>query len=104
MKPPNKEAASGRPHGAATMPTLTVIILTFDEEKHVQRAIASVAAIASDILVVDSFSKDRTTNWRAAPARGYFKIRSSINPSSFNGRWTTAQSSRNGLCGWMPTR
>lgn len=42
------------------MPTLTVVILTFNEERHIERAIASVRSIASDIFVVDSFSTDRT--------------------------------------------
>lgn len=45
---------------APAMPTLSVIILTFNEERHIERAIASVRSIASDILVVDSFSTDRT--------------------------------------------
>ena len=42
------------------MPSLSVIILTFNEERHIERAIASVRPIASDILVVDSFSTDHT--------------------------------------------
>ncbi len=41
--------------------SLTVIILTFQEEKHIARAIASVRDIATDILVVDSGSTDQTT-------------------------------------------
>ena len=52
------------------MPTLTVLILTFNEERHIERAIASVRDIATDILVVDSFSTDRTVELaRAAGAR-----------------------------------
>jgi glycosyltransferase involved in cell wall biosynthesis len=39
---------------------LAVVILTHNEERHIARAIASVAAIASEIFVVDSFSSDRT--------------------------------------------
>lgn len=42
------------------MPDLTVIILTFDEERHIGRAIDSVSGVASRVIVVDSFSKDRT--------------------------------------------
>jgi glycosyltransferase involved in cell wall biosynthesis len=49
--------ANGR---GGAMPTLTVIILTYNEERHIARAIASVRGIATDILVVDSFSQDRT--------------------------------------------
>jgi glycosyltransferase involved in cell wall biosynthesis len=40
--------------------SLAVVILTYNEERHIARAIASVAAIASEIFVVDSFSTDRT--------------------------------------------
>lgn len=41
-------------------PDLTVVILTFNEAHHIERAIASVRAIARSILVVDSFSSDDT--------------------------------------------
>ncbi|MEC7760326.1 MAG: glycosyltransferase family 2 protein [Pseudomonadota bacterium] len=40
--------------------TLTAVILTFNEARHIERAMASVAGIADHILVVDSFSTDRT--------------------------------------------
>jgi glycosyltransferase involved in cell wall biosynthesis len=40
--------------------SLAVIILTYNEERHISRALASVAGIASEIFVVDSFSDDRT--------------------------------------------
>ena len=39
---------------------LTVIILTFNEERHLARCIASVQAIASEIIVADCFSTDAT--------------------------------------------
>lgn len=39
---------------------LTVVILTRDEERHIGRAIASVAGIASRVFVADSGSTDRT--------------------------------------------
>lgn len=39
---------------------LTVIILTRDEERHIARAIESVAGIACEVIVVDSGSRDRT--------------------------------------------
>ncbi|PJI85110.1 glycosyltransferase involved in cell wall biosynthesis [Yoonia maricola] len=42
------------------MTQLTVIILTFDEAKHIARAIASVRDLADRILVVDSGSTDAT--------------------------------------------
>lgn len=39
---------------------LTVLILTFNESRHIERSIASIAAFAREILVVDSFSTDDT--------------------------------------------
>jgi len=42
------------------MTHLTVVILTRDEARHIKRAIASVAAIADRIVVVDSGSTDET--------------------------------------------
>ena len=40
--------------------SLAVVILTHNEERHIARALASVAAIATEVFVVDSFSTDRT--------------------------------------------
>jgi len=40
--------------------SLAVIILTLNEERHIARALTSVASIASELFVVDSFSTDRT--------------------------------------------
>ncbi len=39
---------------------LSVVIITYNEEKNIARCIESVAGIADEILVVDSFSKDKT--------------------------------------------
>lgn len=39
---------------------LTVLILTFNESRHLARAIGSVRSIAKEVLVVDSFSTDNT--------------------------------------------
>lgn len=39
---------------------LTVILLTFNEEIHIERAIRSIKSIASEIYVVDSGSTDKT--------------------------------------------
>ena len=49
--------ASGTP---GRRPTLTVIILTYNEALHIERAIACVKPLASRIVVVDSYSNDRT--------------------------------------------
>jgi glycosyltransferase involved in cell wall biosynthesis len=39
---------------------LSVVIITFNEEKNIARCLDSVVAIADDIVVVDSFSIDKT--------------------------------------------
>lgn len=40
--------------------SLTVLILTKNEERHIERALASVAGVADRVVVVDSGSTDRT--------------------------------------------
>ena len=42
------------------VPSLSVIILTFNEELHIARCVQSIRAIAQDIFIVDSFSTDKT--------------------------------------------
>jgi glycosyltransferase involved in cell wall biosynthesis len=42
------------------VPGVTAVILACDEEVHIARAIASVRPFAREVLVVDSFSRDRT--------------------------------------------
>jgi len=39
---------------------LSVTIITFNEEKNIERCLKSVQSIAEEIVVLDSFSKDRT--------------------------------------------
>jgi glycosyltransferase involved in cell wall biosynthesis len=39
---------------------LTVLILTFNEAMHIERAIASVRDFASDVVIIDSYSTDGT--------------------------------------------
>lgn len=39
---------------------VTVLILTYNEEQHLARAIASVQSFARQVVVIDSFSTDRT--------------------------------------------
>jgi len=41
-------------------PDVAVVILTYNEELHLERALRSVAPFAAEVLVVDSFSTDRT--------------------------------------------
>lgn len=40
--------------------TITAIILTYNEEKHIARCIRSLKDVCEEILVIDSFSKDQT--------------------------------------------
>jgi glycosyltransferase involved in cell wall biosynthesis len=42
------------------MPQLSVVIITFNEEKNIARCLESVKDIADEIVVLDSFSKDKT--------------------------------------------
>ena len=42
------------------MPDLSIVIITFNEEKNIARCLASIETIADDIVVVDSFSTDKT--------------------------------------------
>lgn len=41
-------------------PSLSVLVLTYNEEKHIARCIKSVKGICDDVFVIDSFSTDRT--------------------------------------------
>lgn len=41
---------------------ITIIILTFNEELHIRRAIESASRIANEVIVVDSYSTDQTIN------------------------------------------
>ncbi len=42
------------------MPKISVVIITFNEEKNIKRCLNSVGEIADEIVVVDSFSSDGT--------------------------------------------
>jgi len=42
------------------MPQLSVVIITFNEEKNIGRCIESIQGIADDVVIVDSFSSDAT--------------------------------------------
>jgi len=42
------------------MPKLSVVIITFNEERNIGRCIESVLEVADEIVVVDSFSTDKT--------------------------------------------
>lgn len=40
--------------------TITAVILTYNEEKHIARCINSISGIVKTVIVVDSFSQDKT--------------------------------------------
>lgn len=42
------------------MPQISVVIITYNEERNIARCLESVALVADEIVVLDSFSKDRT--------------------------------------------
>jgi len=42
------------------MPAISVVIITYNEEKNIERCIRSVEGVADEIVVVDSFSTDKT--------------------------------------------
>lgn len=44
------------------MPKLSVVIITFNEEKNIASCLESIQGIADDIVVLDSFSTDKTSN------------------------------------------
>ena len=44
------------------MADLAVIVLTYNEERHIARCLASIAAISREVYVVDSHSTDETVN------------------------------------------
>jgi glycosyltransferase involved in cell wall biosynthesis len=42
------------------VPQISVVIITYNEERNIARCLESVASVADEIVVLDSFSKDRT--------------------------------------------
>lgn len=55
--------------------SIAVFLLTYNEEMHIARALASVATFASEIYVVDSYSTDKTVDIaKAAGAQVVFRV------------------------------
>ena len=44
------------------MTALSVVIITFNEEKNIGRCLQSIQSIANEVIVVDSLSTDATEN------------------------------------------
>lgn len=58
------------------MPDITVIILTYNEELHIRRCIENVNSFAKEVMLVDSFSNDRTV-----------EIATSLGARVFQNKW-----------------
>ena len=58
--PASATAGDSRLSAIESRPSVTVLILTYNEEKHLARAIESVRPFAAQVVVVDSFSTDGT--------------------------------------------
>jgi glycosyltransferase involved in cell wall biosynthesis len=43
-------------------PSLTAIVLTYNEEMHLKRCLESLKDVCKDIVIIDSYSKDKTEN------------------------------------------
>ena len=69
---------------------ISVIILTYNEEKHIRRCIENVISFAKEVFIIDSFSTDRTLEI----AREYHNVHILQNkweitmPSSSTGDWS----------------
>ena len=77
-QPPARRGAAADPAAPATTattattatPYLSAVLITLDEERHLEECLASLAGVADEIVVVDSGSRDRTAELaRAAGAR-----------------------------------
>ena len=50
---------------------ITAIILTYNEEKHIERCINSIKRYTKKIIVIDSFSNDKTIKIRSITFHGH---------------------------------
>src|SRR6056297_3382533 len=58
-----------------SMTPVSVVVITFNEEKNIGRCLESVKGIADDIVVLDSFSKDNTKSICEAHGARFFEHR-----------------------------
>jgi glycosyltransferase involved in cell wall biosynthesis len=67
-------------------PTVAVVILTFNEEENLPQALASVLQRASEVIVVDSYSTDRTID--VVKAVGGDRVRTFQHPfKDYSSQW-----------------
>lgn len=83
------------------LPGVTTVILTLDEEMHIARAIKSARRFSREVLVVDSFSHDRTVE--IARSMGARVVQNAwINYArQFASRLRSVRSAPNGSCASM---
>jgi len=62
-----------RPSTSNTRPTLSVCIITLNEEENISRCLMSVSDMADEVVVVDSLSRDRTCEIAAAAGARVFR-------------------------------
>jgi len=60
------------------MPKISAVIITLNEEKNLERCLSSLVDVADEILVVDSFSTDKTEEIAHAIMHGLFSINSKV--------------------------
>ena len=60
------------------MPNISVVIITFNEEKNIEQCIRSVSKVADEIIVVDSYSTDKTEEISKNLGAIFFKILSPV--------------------------
>ena len=73
---PNAAAALNYMEKEIASISLSVVILTFNEEKHIARCIESVRSVSSEIFIVDCFSTDNT-----------LKIAESLGAKCYQHKW-----------------
>ena len=61
-KTSSRLAPDGGQTNQSSVPNLTVIVLTLNEERHLARCLESLIGAAQRVIVVDSESTDRTRN------------------------------------------
>ncbi len=72
------------------MPELSIVIITFNEEKNIARCLDSLQGIADDIVIVDSYSTDKTEE--ICKARGLRFIQHKFEGHIEQKNWAITQS------------
>lgn len=77
--------------------SISVVILTLNEEIHIERAIKSVSAIAREVFVIDSFSNDKTVE--IARSLGAFVLQNKFVNQARQFQWAVENAPITG--GWI---